>query len=107
MHTADVHGAFTHETAEDAFSTVLTEVAQHHIEFSLDRRGLPRQQMTASGRFDPVESGQSRPEADLSNVPRLLRNWIPKPIPCRRGDGSSEMPAGDEIHCPDAGGAAW
>lgn len=51
MGKASVHGTFTHETAEDAFTTVLSDAVQHQIEFSLDRRGLPRQPMTAFGRL--------------------------------------------------------
>jgi len=37
MRKAGVHGAFAHETAEDAFTTALSDAVQHQIEFSLDR----------------------------------------------------------------------
>lgn len=57
MRKAGVHGAFTHETA-DAFTTVLSDTVQHPIEFSSDRRGLPRQPMTAFGRKQPFKTAR-------------------------------------------------
>ena len=69
MRKASVHGTFTHETAEDAFTTVLSDAVQHQIEFSLDRRGLPRQPMTAFGRLLPFAKGSEWTHSALLRSP--------------------------------------
>lgn len=66
MRKAGVDGAFTHETA-DAFTTVLSDTVQHPIEFSSDRRGLPRQPMTDFGRLLPFAKDRYGSVAVLNN----------------------------------------